>query len=344
MHRALPLTALLATAAGVGGWLMTGAGPSVAAAGPPSAPGSASPSASLSSPASPAAPSAPLRLASPPEVIGESSGLAASREKPGWFWTCNDSGGGERLVRYDPTQTGGGNGAGQSFVLGGVRNRDWEDLASFELDGRAFLLIADTGDNQRRRSDVALHFVEEPAADADPAVPLEVLLTVPIAYADGSRDCEAVAVDVTRGRILLGSKEIDQHGKTHGTSGLYELPLPALPERPAGRDPLERLPRLANLPTLMPTGMDVSADGSMLAICTYGDAMLFRCGPLGTWADVVEGSPERLRTPPRRQGEAVAFDLAGERLLFTSEGANQPTWSVSVPPAPESPTPPAASR
>ena len=43
-----------------------------------------------------------------------------------------------------------------------ANNSDWEDLASFRLDGENYLLVADIGDNDGKRKDVRLYFVEEP--------------------------------------------------------------------------------------------------------------------------------------------------------------------------------------
>ncbi len=239
--RSLLLTAGILAAGGLAGFgLVRGVTPTAAVAAPPAGQARAEPE-------------GPERLSPPPEVIDESSGLAASLARPGWLWTHNDSAGGSFLARYDPRSKS----ASERFTAG-VPNRDWEDLASFEQHGRRFLLVADTGDNTRSRADAVLHFLEEPAADADPAARLPVLLSVPVSFADGARDCEAVAVDVSRGLVLLGSKEIDQRGKIHGASGLYELPLPEMPDAPAGAAAPVSLARVAVLPTLMPTGMDVS--------------------------------------------------------------------------------------
>lgn len=269
------------------------------------------------------------RMEPPPPSIDESSGLAASRRTPGALWTCNDSGGGNLLVRYDPRDAASTLG----FRLRGVANRDWEDLASFRQGNRSFLLVADTGDNRRARPSVAIHFVEEPAPEADPGTPLPVLLTVRTTYADGARDCEAVAVDAGRGLVLLGSKEIDQHGRIHGASGLYAFPLPQMPDAPTSRLDLLPLARIAELPTLMPTGMDVS--GNRLAVSTYGEALMFTAATEEGWDTAVPAGVARVRTPPRRQGEAIAFSDDGRYLFFTSEGRAQPTWRVRVPPVEE---------
>src|SRR3954464_7281661 len=62
----------------------------------------------------------------------EASGLAPSHRMPGVLWTHNDSGGDPVLfaVNSDGSLRG-------RLRVDGVSNLDWEDIASFELDGRA---------------------------------------------------------------------------------------------------------------------------------------------------------------------------------------------------------------
>src|SRR5687768_9709307 len=68
-------------------------------------------------------------------ALSEISGMAASRTFPGSFWTINDGGNGARLHLMD------GDGTFRASVdVAGVQNQDWEDLASFELDGQRYLM------------------------------------------------------------------------------------------------------------------------------------------------------------------------------------------------------------
>lgn len=102
-------------------------------------------------------PSGAGMLAAP--VLNEVSGMAASRLDPGRFWVLNDSGNKPALYAI----------SGKGELLGtleieGAKNRDWEDLASFSLGGKNYLLIGDMGDNAGRRRDCRLYLVEEPAA------------------------------------------------------------------------------------------------------------------------------------------------------------------------------------
>ena len=82
-----------------------------------------------------------------PADVTEASGLAASRREPGLFWVHADSGGEPilRAVAADGSPRG-------ILRIDGAGNVDWEDAASFTLDGRAWLLVADTGDNASRRA------------------------------------------------------------------------------------------------------------------------------------------------------------------------------------------------
>jgi hypothetical protein len=84
--------------------------------------------------------------------IGESSGVAASRRSPGVLWTHNDSGDRPYLFATDTSGAALG-----TFSVTGARNVDWEDIALGRCAGATCLYLADTGDNNERRSSVALY-------------------------------------------------------------------------------------------------------------------------------------------------------------------------------------------
>ena len=85
----------------------------------------------------------PETIAFLPRSLRESSGLAASRRRPGVFWTLVDSKGDSAVFAVDRHGT-----LLQRVRVSGSRNRDWEDLASGPCpDGRGDCLwIAETGD------------------------------------------------------------------------------------------------------------------------------------------------------------------------------------------------------
>src|SRR3546814_6484051 len=96
-----------------------------------------------------------------------------------------------------------------TFQVAGVAKTDWEDIAAFELDGRRYLLVADTGDNGGLRRSLQLHVIEEPASLDEVAqhAPLEPAWSIAFRWPDGARDCEAVAGDARRGE--------DRKGRAH---------------------------------------------------------------------------------------------------------------------------------
>ena len=148
--------------------------------------------------------------------ISEASGLAASSLDDTLFWVINDSGNPATLFAIAR------DGRVRAKYTIDAPNYDWEDLAAFSLDNTAYLLIADIGDNLAVRPVCNLYIVAEPkVTDTTPAtVPalLPVKWRIEFRYPDGPRDCESVAVDARRKRILLLSKR-------DKPPVLYELPL-----------------------------------------------------------------------------------------------------------------------
>lgn len=249
-------------------------------------------------------------------ALPELSGLAASIRQPGHFWAVNDSGNDPVLVALDADLQ-----VTAVVPVADAVNIDWEDLASFEQDGRAWLVIADTGDNFALRSEASLIVVPEPGPGEARVAPTR---TIRFRYEDGARDCEAVAVDAAGRRVLLADK-----GRQPG--GLYELTL-------EGPDDAVRVARrIASFPDLVPTApprvqtlggamgrgaptaMDVSRDGRKLLVLTYLSATLFERAPDQGWAEALARPRVSRRVPREPMFEAMAFDLAGTSALLGSE-------------------------
>ncbi len=260
-----------------------------------------------------------------PAGIVEASGIAASRRDPRLFWTHNDSGGQPVLYGIEPNGVRRGD-----LRLAGLRNVDWEDIASFELDGHAWILVADTGDNRASRHDCALYVIAEP--DPSQLVPFEELTVpvawkIPVSYPDGPRDCEAVAVDPKAGLVYLISK------RTHPPV-LYTLPLRPVTPTPAAVPvaQLRDFPKATAMQNLIPlpsgkyrdepTGMDFAPDGSAAVVVTYGDVCLFPRKPGETWTAALSRKPQILAPHGLTQAEAVAFAQDSRTIYVTSEGAN----------------------
>ncbi len=250
--------------------------------------------------------------------MDEVSGFAASHAHDDVLWAINDSGNparlyaisrrGKKLAQYD---------------VEGAKNIDWEDLASFDLNGKHYLLVADTGDNGGLRKSITLYVFEEPTTLANAT--LRPAWTIRARWPDGPRDCEAVAVDAAAGKILLISKK-------RKPAELFVLPL-ADPGQ-AWREP-RRIGRLNGVPEAdaeltraepaiaklfsQVTAADVSPDGRTLAVLTYGSVLFYQREPGEVWAAAVARDPEAHDVPLIPQAEALAWSAGGGGLYASGE-------------------------
>ncbi|WP_363796458.1 hypothetical protein ABU614_13930 [Lysobacter firmicutimachus] len=260
--------------------------------------------------------------------LSEISGLAASRRHADVLWMHDDGGNPERLFAVS---THGDRLA--TLRIDGVTKTDWEDIAAFELDGRAYLLIADTGDNGGLRRSLQLHVIEEPAKLENAR--LKPAWSIAFRWPDGARDCEAVAVDVQRKQVLLISKK-------RRPPELFALPL-----MPAGNalQTATRLGALAGIPepdaqTLrnsparaklqgQVTAADVSPDGRTLAVMTYRYLLLYPRAPRQTWAESVAAKPRISDLPWLPQAEALGWSADGRSLYATGEFIPAPLYRIA---------------
>jgi hypothetical protein len=260
----------------------------------------------------------PVRLADLQDPrIAESSGLCPSARKAGVLWTLNDSGNEPLLFAIDlEGQTRG------VFRPAGARNVDWEDLASCTLNGVPMLVVADVGDNQRRRPSLTLYLVPEPdlAADRDAATAATIpgVQALAFTYEDAPHDCEAVAVDGEHRKAYLLVKEL------LGEAAIYELDLSAPRARPGTAI------RVASVPVPLATGMSISPDNRRCIVITYRDAFEFYRMNDELWPDAFRRPPRRLPMPPRQQGESICYAADDSGLYLTSEKRPAPLWKVPV--------------
>lgn len=254
-------------------------------------------------------------------ALDEISGVAASRRVDDVYWVHNDAPRPASLVALD----GKGRRLG-SLRIDGVRAVDWEDIASYTLAGKAWLLVGDIGDNAAVRKEYELLAIEEPSLDSS----RDTLVAKPawrlrFRYPDGAHDVEAMAVDARRREILLMTKRTPR-------PTLYRLPLGAgdggvaVAERLLDIDaipPPTAAERSAHFPAARlggsPTAMDIDAEGRRAAVLTYRDIWIFTRVGDEDWAAAFARAPRRLPLPPLAQAEALGFNRSGTQLRLASE-------------------------
>lgn len=245
--------------------------------------------------------------------LHETSGVAASRQHEGVFWTHNDSGGDPALFAIDST----------GRILKRIRvlethNRDWEDIAlgPCEPGGPDCLFIGEIGDNNERHPHVAVYRIPEPDPAGDTlSDPARIFR---FTYPDGPRDAESLFV--TEQGIHVVSK-----GRSHAIE-LFRLPPPY---QHGETVQIHRVQRLLPPPTsasFQATAAAADPAGERVVLRTYGGLRFYRVvgdtlAQVGRAADLV--APEQL------QGEAVDF-LSGDRLVLTSEARGTQPASLAI--------------
>ena len=258
--------------------------------------------------------------------LAEISGLAASRRHRNVLWLHDDGGNPARLFAVSPDGD-----RLATLRIEGVTKTDWEDMAAFRLDGRNYLLVADTGDNGGLRRTLQLHVIEEPARLENAR--LKPAWSIAFRWPDGARDCEAVAVDERAGRILLISKK-------RQPPEVFTLPLRAQP----GVQTAQRIGTLAGVPQPTArelranakqarimnqvTAADIAPDNRTLAVMTYRNVLLYPRRNGESWAQAVARAPRISELPWIPQAEALGWTSDGKALFATGEFIPAPLYRI----------------
>lgn len=218
--------------------------------------------------------------------ITESSGLAVSAEHDDLAYTINDSGNADVVYALRIS-------TGEVVGTTSVEGTPWTDTEALTLhDGK--LWVADIGDNQAVRDDIALYAFDEPG----PGDHTTTATRYPLAYTDGPHDAESLAVDAD-GRFVIATKEL--------LSGeVRRLPATLTTDEP-------NVVEDSGQPTLLlATDASTSPDGAHLLVRNYIEVAVLDAATLRT---------ERTMTlPDQPQGETVAFESGGTSFLIGSEG------------------------
>ncbi|KQY60328.1 hypothetical protein ASD11_12800 [Aeromicrobium sp. Root495] len=221
--------------------------------------------------------------------ITESSGLAVSTRHADLAYTINDSGHGPEIFALRVS-------TGEVVGVTTVTGVTWRDTEAMALDGDGRLWVADTGDNDGVRRDVALYALDEPGEGQHSVGATRY----PVQYSDGSQDVESLAIDPTTGRKVLVTK------------GLLDGQVLTLPEKLSETEP--NVPEdTAAASLLLATDAAWSPDGRWLVVRNYLQASTL---DTRTWKTV-----STVTLPGQEQGETVAFEPAGTSYLIGSEGS-----------------------
>ena len=224
------------------------------------------------------------------------------------LWTHNDSGDRARVLAVAPTGR-----LLADVAVTGAASVDWEDVALGPAPaGGDALYIADTGDNDARRRDVAVYRVPEPRVrGGGPAATARAARLV-LRYPDGPHDAEALLVDPDTGALVVVTKSFD------GDAGVY------VARRPAAARPtvLRRRGHLSLGGGEAVTGASVSGDGRTIVLRTYDRALVWTRRPREPLDKALQrrACVAGAALLAEGQGEAIALSRDGHAFYTVPEG------------------------
>lgn len=226
--------------------------------------------------------------------LTESSGVVASRQFPGVLWTHTDGGGPKKQVLFAIGSDGRSLG---EFSVADVQVADWEDIA---IDDQKHLFIADTGNNDAERSQLAVHQIDEPDPKSNARV-VHPTRTWRLRFPGEPFDCESLFVWQGNGYVV--SKVFNDSRAQIFRFPLTDQKTPAV------------LELVATTKIESPvTGADISPDGKLLGLVAKSGAFVYRID--GDVALVVKGKPFQVKF---RHEHIEGCTFVPEGLLATAE-------------------------
>lgn len=247
------------------------------------------------------------------------SGMAASRHNPGVLW-IHDDGDTGHVAQVVAVRTSGA--LAQQYVLTGVTNRDWEDVAlgPGPVPGRDYLYLAEIGNNSVTQTTFSLVRVPEPDV---PNAPGALITLVPevftFHYPSGTFNAETLFIDPSDGTPYILTKENTQ------TPSLFRYPMPL--DSTVDKTLVLAL-KLAGAPAQF-TGGTMSADGRWILARTYSAICVW---PRAVGAQFAAAFAQAPCVVANNQGQAEAIALApdGRSLWAVAEGTAAPIYNAPL--------------
>ncbi|MFT2010608.1 hypothetical protein ACMA1I_18170 [Pontibacter sp. 13R65] len=244
------------------------------------------------------------KVAALPSEISESSGIEVLPDGSGYI-THNDSGNKPYLYQIDKK------GKLVKTIKLKLPNVDWEDLA---LDSKGNIYIADTGNNNNKRKELAIYKVNAKDFNNLEAIRFsyEDQKDFPPAKKDMNFDCEAIFWH--GGNLYLITKDRGQKA----TANVYRLS-----DKKGQQE--AKLIGSHKIPAAI-TGAAISPNGKEVVLVSKEKLHIFR--QVTNPEKFYEGKYQEVDLQGAGQTEAVAFETANN-LVITSEGGNLYKYSLN---------------
>ncbi len=240
----------------------------------------------------------PVSVPVKPGKLDEASGIADSKNFPGYLWVEQDSGNPSQiyLLSYK----------GEFFKkvkIKGATNRDWEDmaLAAGPEKGKNYIYLADIGSNNMSATKYFIYRFPEPTADT-----VHTFDKIVFQYPDDSHDAEAMLVD-------NATRDIYVITKRDKPSGIYKI------SYPQSTTDINKAVRVGSLPFSGVVSAAISPDGKELLLKTYTAIYYWKRKPGQSLEQTLQTTPVQLSYQLEPQGEAICFKQDNSGFFTLSE-------------------------
>ncbi len=225
--------------------------------------------------------------------ITESSGVVASRQHAGVLWTHTDGGGPKKQWLSAMTRDGA---VLKEYFISDATIADWEDIA---IDDAKHLYIADTGNNDLRRAELAVHQLDEPDPRGE-TTPVRITRSWRLKFPATPFDCEGLFVWKGHGYVVSkvfkdARAQIFRFPIDGPTAATLELVATTRIESPV-------------------TGADISPDGRLLGLVAKSGAFVYAID--GDVSRAIKAKPFQVKF---RHEQIEACTFVPEGLLATAE-------------------------
>ena len=187
--------------------------------------------------------------------LKEVSGLASSWNNPGLLWSHNDSGNGPDIFLIDQNLT-----IRQRYILAGIGNRDWEDIAvgPGPDSTKKYVYVGEIGDNEAVYPLKYIYRFEEPVLDSiqNKEIIISEFETITFQLPDQRKDTEAFLVDPQ-------SKDLFVISKREKPVNVYHI------EYPYSTNDTITAEQVMTLPLTQIVAASLSPDGTELLMKNY---------------------------------------------------------------------------
>ena len=233
--------------------------------------------------------------------IGEASGLVASINNPGFFWTINDSGNPAEIFLIDQHAV-----IRLVCTLANTTNRDWEDISiDKDVHGKSYLYVADIGDNHSQYKCKMIYRFKEPVLRKDLFRCITQFDTYFFQLSDGKRDAETILIDPKGHDLFIISKR-------ENWVGLYQAPNPLIKDTMIFK-------KVLLLPFTQIVAGGISPDGKRVLLKNYDKIFLWERAANQSIQQLLLQAPTEVPYQREPQGEAIAWSRDSREFFTLSE-------------------------